>query len=78
MRRIVKSITLDKELVQKIEMLCATLNRSFSNYIESLLKQEIENLGDDEEENDINIKYILKTIPEIIDVIAQSPHQFYF
>ena len=42
MRRIVKSITLDKELVQKIEMLCATLNRSFSNYVESLLKQEIE------------------------------------
>ena len=44
MRRIVKSITLDKELVKKIEMLCATLNRSFSNYVESLLKQEIEKL----------------------------------
>lgn len=42
MRKIVKSITLDKELVRKVEMLCATLNRSFSNYVESLLKQEIE------------------------------------
>ena len=42
MRKIVKSITLDKELVRKVEMLCATLNRNFSNYVESLLKQEIE------------------------------------
>ena len=42
MKKIVKSITIDKELVKKIEMLCATLNRSFSNYVESLLKQEIE------------------------------------
>ena len=42
MRKIVKSITLDKELVRKVEMLCAILNRSFSNYVESLLKQEIE------------------------------------
>ena len=32
----------NKELVEKVELLCATLNRSFSNYVESLLKQEIE------------------------------------
>lgn len=42
MRKKVKSITLDKELVGKVELLCVTLNRSFSNYVESLLKQEIE------------------------------------
>ena len=42
MKKIVKSITVDKELVEKVELLCATLNRSFSNYVESLLKQEIE------------------------------------
>lgn len=42
MRKKVKSVTLDKELVGKVEFLCAKLNRSFSNYVESLLKQEIE------------------------------------
>ena len=25
----------------KVELLCATLNRSFSNFVESLLKEEI-------------------------------------
>ncbi|MDD7754160.1 MAG: hypothetical protein PUJ51_06585 [Clostridiales bacterium] len=42
MKKIVKSITIDKELMAKVELLCATLNRNFSNYVESLLKQEIE------------------------------------
>lgn len=42
MKKIVKSITVDKKLMAKVELLCATLNRSFSNYVESLLKQEIE------------------------------------
>lgn len=42
MTKIVKSITVDKELMMKVELLCATLNRSFSNYVESLLKEEIE------------------------------------
>ena len=42
MNKIVKSITVDKELMAKVELLCATLNRSLSNYVESLLKQEIE------------------------------------
>ena len=42
MKKIVKSITVDKELMAKVELLCATLNRNFSNYVESLLKQEIE------------------------------------
>ena len=41
-KKIVKSITIDKELMMKVELLCATLNRNFSNYVESLLKQEIE------------------------------------
>ena len=36
-----KSITIDKELMAKVELLCATLNRSFSNFVESLLKEEI-------------------------------------
>lgn len=42
MRKKIKSITVDKELMQKVELLCATLNRNFSNYVESLLKKEIE------------------------------------
>lgn len=42
MKKIVKSITIDKELMAKVELLCAILNRNFSNYVESLLKQEIE------------------------------------
>lgn len=37
-----KSITIDEEVIEKVAVLCATLNRSFSNYVESLLKQEIE------------------------------------
>ena len=36
-----KSITIDKELMAKVELLCATLNRNFSNFVESLLKEEI-------------------------------------
>ena len=42
MAKVVKSITLDEEVIEKVAVLCATLNRSFSNYVESLLKQEIE------------------------------------
>ena len=42
MAKVVKSITLDEEIIKKIAMLCAILNRNFSNYVESLLKQEIE------------------------------------
>jgi hypothetical protein len=42
MRKKVKSVTLDEKLIWKVELLCTILNRSFSNYVESLLKQEIE------------------------------------
>ena len=41
MAKIVKSITIDEETYKKIEMLCDILNRNFSNYVESLLKEEI-------------------------------------
>jgi hypothetical protein len=42
MTKVPKCITLDKELIEKVILMCATLNRNFSNYVESLLKQEIE------------------------------------
>ena len=44
MKKIVKSITIDKELMAKVELLCATLNRSFSNFVQSLLKEEIKKM----------------------------------
>lgn len=56
MRKKVKSVTLDKELVEKVELLCATLNRSFSNYVESLLKQEIEKWEKGEQNDKIRTK----------------------
>ena len=56
MRKIVKSITIDKELMMKVELLCATLNRSFSNYVESLLKQEIEKWENGEQDDKIRTK----------------------
>ena len=42
MRKKVKSVTLDEKLVGKVELLCTILNRSFSNFVESLLKKEVE------------------------------------
>ena len=42
MARKPRSVTLEEELIEKVVLMCATLNRSFSNYVESLLKQEIE------------------------------------
>lgn len=44
MAKIVKSITIDEETYKEIEMLCNILNRSFSNYIESLLKEEVKKM----------------------------------
>ena len=41
MAKIVKSITIDEEVYKKIELLCVILNRNFSNFVESLLKEEI-------------------------------------
>ena len=41
MAKIVKSITIDEETYKEIEMLCNILNRNFSNYVESLLKEEV-------------------------------------
>ena len=41
MAKIVKSITIDKELMAKVELLCVILNRNFSNFVESLLKEEL-------------------------------------
>ena len=45
MAKVPKCVTLDEELIEKVALMCATLNRSFSNYVESLLKQEIEKWG---------------------------------
>ena len=44
MAKIVKSITIDEETYKEIEMLCNILNRNFSNYVESLLKEEVKKL----------------------------------
>jgi hypothetical protein len=44
MAKIVKSITIDEETYKEIEMLCTILNRNFSNYVESLLKEEVKKL----------------------------------
>ena len=41
MAKIVKSITIDEEVYKEIELLCAILNRNFSNFVGSLLKEEI-------------------------------------
>ena len=41
MAKIVKSITIDEEVCKEIELLCVILNRNFSNFVESLLKEEI-------------------------------------
>ena len=41
MAKIVKSITIDEEVYKEIELLCVILNRNFSNFVESLLKEEI-------------------------------------
>ena len=43
MAKIVKSITIDEEVYKEIELLCVILNRNFSNFVESLLKEEILN-----------------------------------
>lgn len=40
----VKSITIDEEAYKEIELLCVILNRNFSNFIESLLKEEIKKM----------------------------------
>ena len=42
MKRIIKSITIDEELAKEIEKRCKEENRTFSNYVESVLKKEIE------------------------------------
>lgn len=44
MAKIAKSITIDKETYKEIKMLCNILNRNFSNYVESLLKEEVKKL----------------------------------
>lgn len=44
MAKIVKSITIDEETYKEIKILCNVLNRNFSNYIESLLKEEVKKL----------------------------------
>ena len=41
MAKIVKSITIDEEVYKEIELLCVILNRNFSNFVESLLKEKI-------------------------------------
>ena len=41
MAKIVKSITIDEEINKEIELLCVILNRNFSNFVESLLKEEL-------------------------------------
>lgn len=48
MAKITKSITIDEETYKKIETLCNILNRTFSNYIESLLKEEVKKLKETE------------------------------
>lgn len=44
MAKIVKSITIDEDVYKEIELLCIILNRNFSNFIESLLKEEIKKM----------------------------------
>ena len=44
MGKIAKSITIDKETYKEIEIMCSILNRTFSNYVESLLKEEVKKL----------------------------------
>ena len=44
MGKIAKSITIDKETYKEIEIMCNILNRTFSNYVESLLKEEVKKL----------------------------------
>lgn len=44
MAKIVKSITIDEDVYKEIELLCTILNRNFSNFIESLLKEEIKKM----------------------------------
>ena len=41
MAKIVIIITIDEEVYKEIELLCVILNRNFSNFVESLLKEEI-------------------------------------
>ena len=41
MAKIAKSITIDEEVYKEIELLCVILNRNFSNFVESLLKEEL-------------------------------------
>lgn len=47
MAKIAKSITIDEEVYKEIELLCVILNRNFSNFVESLLKEEIKKLKGD-------------------------------
>ena len=44
MAKIVKSITIDEEVYKEIELLCVILNRNFSNFVESLLKEELKEM----------------------------------
>lgn len=44
MGKIVKSITIDKDTYKEIEIMCTILNRTFSNYVESLLKEEVKKM----------------------------------
>ena len=39
-----KSITIDEEVYKEIELLCVILNRNFSNFVESLLKEELKEM----------------------------------
>ena len=41
MKRIIKSITIDEEVAKEIEKRCKEENRTFSNYVESVLKKEL-------------------------------------
>ena len=45
MAKVVKSITIDKEVIKKSEIVCYETNRSFSNYIEMLIKEDLKKRG---------------------------------
>lgn len=44
MGKITKSITVDEKTYQEIDIMCKILNRTFSNYVDSLLKEEIKKM----------------------------------
>ena len=44
MAKIVKSITIVVVVYKEIELLCVILNSNFSNFVESLLKEELKKM----------------------------------